>query len=440
MKFIEYEQIDLFEKNKKTKTNIKKSLKTTFTSNMKLPIHRWYRFSAGFSAEWAKKIISENITDDSQVVLDPFAGSGTTMLASDTIGVSSIGFEAQPFIWKMANSKTNWDINPVLFWEYANTILTTAQNNLKDEQLEEYPQIIFKSFSEENILKLQSLVHSTKSLSSEKKIDQKIVNLLIFTISAILRNTAHVGTAQWQYILPNKKSKGNEPFNEYLKKALQIYNDINLYKKADIKKKSQIFFGSSKNMDKLANNSVDFVLTSPPYANNYDYADTTRLEMSFYHEITGWGDLQDKVRKDLVHSSTQSITKLRSKTYELIDDPLLKSIHEDLYNKCKTLENEKNNHGGKKNYYTMIAAYFYDIAQILKELRRVCKPGSRMCWVIGDSAPYGIYIPVDEWIGKIAVNVGFKSYSFIKERDRNVKWKNRKHTVPLKEGYLWIEG
>jgi hypothetical protein len=35
---------------------------------------------------------------------------------------------------------------------------------------------------------------------------------------------------------------------------------------------------------------------------------------------------------------------------------------------------------------------------------------------------------------------GFKAYRFEKTRDRNVKWKNRKHRVPLQEGRLWVEG
>ena len=104
------------------------------------------------------------------------------------------------------------------------------------------------------------------------------------------------------------------------------------------------------------------------------------------------------------------------------------------------MEREKENHGGKKNYYTMIALYFLDLAKIWMELRRVCKKGSLVCFVIGDSAPYGVYVPVDEWLGKLAVSAGFKEYQFEKTRDRNVKWKNRKHTVPLKEGRLWIRG
>jgi len=62
-----------------------------------------------------------------------------------------------------------------------------------------------------------------------------------------------------------------------------------------------------------------------------------------------------------------------------------------------------------------------------------------MAFVIGDSAPYGIYVPVEKWLGTLAVAAGFGKFRFEKIRDRNTKWKNRKHSVPLKEGILWIE-
>lgn len=88
----------------------------------------------------------------------------------------------------------------------------------------------------------------------------------------------------------------------------------------------------------------------------------------------------------------------------------------------------------------MVAAYFADMALVFNGLRNACRDGSRVCFVVGDSAPYGVYVPVERWLGDLAVANGFKSYSFHKLRDRNTKWKNRKHTVPLHEGHLWIEG
>lgn len=88
----------------------------------------------------------------------------------------------------------------------------------------------------------------------------------------------------------------------------------------------------------------------------------------------------------------------------------------------------------------MIACYFLDMARVWIALRRVCKSPVTVCFMIGDSAPYGVYIPVIEWMGLLAQAAGFESFNFEKVRDRNVKWKNRKHRVPLCEGCLWVYG
>ncbi len=88
----------------------------------------------------------------------------------------------------------------------------------------------------------------------------------------------------------------------------------------------------------------------------------------------------------------------------------------------------------------MAAAYFLDMAHVWASLRRVCAPGASVCFVIGDSAPYGVHLPVVEWFSALANASGFRVGGFDKTRDRNVKWKNRKHRVPLLEGHLWATG
>ena len=81
-----------------------------------------------------------------------------------------------------------------------------------------------------------------------------------------------------------------------------------------------------------------------------------------------------------------------------------------------------------------------ELGEVRLTLRRVCRSPSRVCFVVGDSAPYGVYVPVIEWLGTLATSAGFSSFTFEKTRDRNIKWKNRKHRVPLYEGRLWVEG
>ena len=88
----------------------------------------------------------------------------------------------------------------------------------------------------------------------------------------------------------------------------------------------------------------------------------------------------------------------------------------------------------------MLAGYFFDNAKVFQALRRKTSSGVKVCYVVGDSAPYGVHAPVERWLGELAIAAGFSSWEFTKVRDRNTKWKNRKHTHPLHEGYLWIEG
>ena len=181
------------------------------------------------------------------------------------------------------------------------------------------------------------------------------------------------------------------------------------------------------------------VVTSPPYPNNYDYADATRLEMTFWNELKGWGDLQSVVRHKLIRSCSQHSAAEKLQLDELLSEPSVIPIREELTAVCRQLEAIRLTKGGKKTYHTMIAAYFVDLAKTWHSLRRLCADGGRVCFVVGDSAPYGIHVPVERWLGELAIAAGFRSWAFEKIRDRNIKWKNRKHRVPLVEGNLWVE-
>ena len=182
------------------------------------------------------------------------------------------------------------------------------------------------------------------------------------------------------------------------------------------------------------------MITSPPYANNYDYADATRLEMAFLGEVRGWGDLQETVRRHLVRACSQHVPPKSVNLDEILAARELAPIRDEIVAVCGALSSIRLERGGKKTYHNMIACYFLDLAQTWNALRRVCASPSEVCFVIGDSAPYGVYVPVIEWFGKLALAAGFNSWKFDKLRDRNIKWKNRKHRVPLCEGHLWVYG
>lgn len=411
----------------------KASTSGTFANNMRLPIHRWFRYSAGFSADWVRSVIKKY---KPAAVLDPFVGSGTTILAAEQERTVSYGFEAHPCVAKIAHAKLSWNSPIKEFISWANIILdkvTTLNLPISDES-----PLIMKCYSEAALKKLCAIRDSFLMLKDEMPI--ATTELIWLAITSILRPCSHAGTAQWQYVLPAKgKARVLEPIEAFRVKIEEMAADMLYFQRSAASSGRLIIHDARKRMEKI-DGEIDLVVTSPPYPNNYDYGDSTRLEMCFWHEIKGWGDLQTSVRRFLMRSCSQHAAAERLMLDDILAAPLLDPICDELANICRILEKERLNHGGRKTYHTMVAAYFCDIASVFHALRRACRPGSRMCLVIGDSAPYGIYVPVDEFMGKLAIASGFSRYSFEKIRDRNVKWKNRKHRVPLKEGRLWIEG
>lgn len=407
----------------------------TFSKNMSNHIHNWYRYSAGFSSEWVNRFICQEKKYGRNHVFDPFAGSGTVLIEAEKCDMNSIGIESHPFVARIARAKLQWRENPEDFKKFALTIIELS--NKITPCVDEYPDLIKKCYpinilEQLDVLRQAWLQMNDGSPSSE---------LTWLALASILRKCSPVSTAQWTYVLPKRsKEKVVNPYEAFSSKINLMAKDMAYMQKVAQGPRAILYEEDARECKSVPDKWAELVITSPPYANNYDYADATRLELCFFKEVDGYGDLQDTIRKHLIRSCTQHVSPISKDTYKIIEDPILKSIHDELLEVCKRLDKERDNHGGKKQYHTMIAAYFLDLAKVWVALRRISSNDALVCFVIGDSAPYGVYVPVDRWLGDLAISAGFKSYNFEKLRDRNVKWKNRKHRVPLHEGRLWVYG
>jgi hypothetical protein len=408
---------------------------STFVDNMNLPIHRWFRYSAGFSAQWAEQEIKTALPQGPVKLLDPFAGAGTTLIEGERCAVPAVGVEAHPFVCRIAQAKLAWREPVERFLELAREVRAVAKR--QQGEAYGYPSLIERCYPPHVLAELDALKRAWQSLSDASPISE----LVWLAITAILRVCSPVGTAQWQYVLP-KKEKANAlaPFVAY---EIQIHNmatDMRIRQQQSAGDAAIVYQEDARACDSVPDGWANLVLTSPPYTNNYDYADATRLEMSFWGEVQSWGDLHQKIRKYLIRSCTQHVAADREDLDHLFADPDLAPLMDEIKPVCYQLAEERMQHGGKKPYHLMVAAYFSDLAKVWKALRRVTSKSGKVCFVVGDSAPYGIYVPVDHWLGELALAAGFRSFSFEKTRDRNVKWRNRKHRVPLHEGRLWVEG
>jgi hypothetical protein len=409
---------------------VRDATSSTFADNARLPVHRWFRFTAGFSADWAKSVISELAGDG--MVLDPFAGSGTALLAAEEAGARSCGVESHPFFFRVARAKLAWRSDPDRYLELARAV---RAGSARPGDIGRYPELVRRCYSDAALAELDGMRISLEGLADGSPAHE----LAWLTLVGILRRVARVKSAQWQYILPNQarepKASPSAAFDalshivaEDMRGRAGRLRDAPPPRLLEADSRSGGFPGGAT-----------LVLTSPPYPNNFDYADAARLEMSFLGEVGGWGDLKSFSGR-LVRSCSQHASSKSVDLEAILTGPEVAPIRGDLERACLAMGEARLTHGGKKNYHLMVAAYFHDMALVWGSLREACVWGCRACFVVGDSAPYGVHVPVAEWLGRLAVAAGFRGFRFERTRDRNVKWRNRKHRVPLCEGRLWVEG
>lgn len=420
--------------------NPRSSRRGTFSDNMTLPVHRWFRYSAGFSADWARAVVAERYQlkrKKSFCVLDPFAGSGTALLAAEMEGVHAVGIEHHPFVARIARAKISaGQVNPQHLFSAGEDWVRRARAYRDQIELDDAPELLRRCYSDEALRSLDAL-RLTWHTQEEK--DPSIKEILWLALTAVLRTCSGVGTAQWQYVLPKKtKVRAKEPFAALRDKVFEISGDISEAYARPRKKRIELRETDARASAAYADVLYDLVVTSPPYPNNYDYADATRIEMTFWREISGWGDLQSAVRHRLVRSCSQHSAAEKLQLEDLFRESSIAPIRSELASVCEQLAKVRLEKGGKKTYHTMIAAYFVDLGKVVKQLASCRKDTAEICMVLGDSAPYGIHVPVEHWLSELALAAGFTFAKFDKIRDRNTKWRNRKHRVPLKEGFLWL--
>ena len=196
-----------------------------FVDNMALPVHRWFRYSAGFSADWVRSVIHERCSDRRTfAVLDPFAGVGTTLLACAAEQVRSWGYETHPFVHRVATAKLRGIHSELAvvrdtFIEFLNRL-----PEIPDDLPPDVPDLLSRCYTKESLAALFSM---RRVFRTEFDLKSPETELLWLVVTSILRACSGAGTAQWQYVLPNKKKSGVlRPVDAFQEKASNVLQDI----------------------------------------------------------------------------------------------------------------------------------------------------------------------------------------------------------------------
>lgn len=412
----------------------------TFKDSLRAPIHSWFTYPAGFSHKAVEHYLQlHSAVPQKTVIYDPFMGSGTTNIVAKLGGFSSFGVEAHPFVYPITLSKLTWDIDLASIRRFVSNLDTTAdrlsESKIREHNSKKFPELLTKCFLPNTLYELGAIrdkVKKSKLGANEKR----FINVALI---CSLRDVSIAATG-WPYIAPKKikvTSMSKLPIPTLAKRIARMLEDIEwaIEETTTLNSEHHCVLGDSRNSG-ISSEIADLIFTSPPYLNNFDYADRTRLEMYFMGDAQTWGDISTQVRTRLMTSATTQINR-SDPQYELSAEFRSDCPEEATFisEAADELGKRRLTKGGKKSYDFMVIGYFNDIHRILRDSARILKTGGSAAFVLGDSAPYGVHIPTDVLIGKIGTQVGMSEYQIEPLRKRGDKWANnpQRHGVELRE-------
>jgi hypothetical protein len=370
-----------------------------------LSVHNWYRFVLSFPPHLVRNYINEFKLSSDSCVLDPFCGTGTTLVEAKKLGIKSIGFEANPVVQMCASAKVDWDIITSDMLAEAEIISTAAQSKIdfSTEQIklpEDKEKLIIKNSISPSplhkILILENIINNFDS-KYEKFYKTALAREIVFSYSN-LKFGPEVGVKK-------KKLDDVDVVSLWFNRVKIIINDINENSEnKDIF--SKVILGDSRNdLNLIPDESIDAVITSPPYPNEKDYSRTTRLESVLLNFICDKSDLR-RIKKSLLRSNTRGVYK---------DDDDVKWIQNnktvnDLATKIENRRLELGKTSGfEKLYYRVVKLYFGGMAKHLNDLKPKLKNGARLAYVVGDQFSYfRIPIRTGAILAEIAHELGYK--------------------------------
>lgn len=380
--------------------------------------HDWYRFVLSYPAHLVREYLTEFGLSESDVVLDPFCGTGTTVVECKLQGIQSIGLEANRFAQFAGNVKVDWAVNSDALYDRAQSIASNVLSRLKDQGIPdsatdaEIKRTALQSLSDDQLpLILRNSINPTalhKSLVLLNEIDRyagqtvhkyfrlAFAKALVFKISN-LKFGPEVGVG---------KARGHVAVvSEWFSEVEKMCGDLEQVDPTSFPFATVKLVDSRDIASALDGTKVSAVITSPPYPNEKDYTRTTRLESVVLGFVKDRYDLRS-MKKTLLRSNTRGVYRDDDDDKFVENIPEIQSIAEEIEAKRIALGKTS---GFERMYPRLTKLYFGGMARHLRDLQSVLKPGAMLAYVVGDQASYlRVMIRTGQLIEKIGVGLGYE--------------------------------
>ncbi len=393
------------------------------------PAHEWYRFVLSFPPHLVRDYVCRLGLDGGQKLLDPFCGTGTTLVEAKKLGVPSVGLEAVAVSRLAADTKVDWSPDPDDLAAHAQLVAEKAlamlsADGVTDEPMDMVPDgVLLRSLPAHTAklllknsispLPLHKVLVLRDALAAEHDVAFAAHELL--ALARVL--PTDVGNLRFGPEVGLRKIKHDiYVVSRWLAAVLSMSDDLRYLGVLSTPLAGAID-GDARAVDKyIEPNSIDAVIASPPYPNEKDYSRTVRLESVLLGYICDRSDLQAAKRR-LVRSNTRGVYRHDDDDSWIGSDAEVERIAAAIEARRVALGKQS---GFERMYHRVTRLYFGGMARHFASLAKVLRPGARLAYVVGDQASYlRVMIRTGQLLAEIAERAGYEIESIDLFRTRH---------------------
>ncbi len=339
--------------------------------------HCFHNYPAMMIPQIAEKLI-ETFGDNAKLLLDPYCGTGTSLVEANLKNINAIGIDLNPLARLIAMAKTT-----ILDIEVLNSYLEKFSEYIFNiEYSNEKPNVVIPNFKNIDYWfdkKVQIKLAIIKFFID--KIEKiKIKNFFLVAFSETVRECSWTRNSEFKLyrMTESQRNKFNpDVFSIMLSKLFR--NKKGLVDFIDAMKNKKVFakvydFNSVYELKYIPKETIDLVVTSPPYGDSR----TTVAYGQFSRLSSQWIGFDDVSQIDKKLMGGIKTTQIKKFGIKIVDDVL----HE-IFEKDKTRATE-------------VFSFYKDYFNSIKNIASVIKRNGIVCYVVGNRKVKGIELPTDE--------------------------------------------
>ncbi len=384
------------------------------------PVHQWYRFVLSFPPHLVRDYVERFEIGPTHRVLDPFCGTGTTLVECKKLGIPSVGVEAHPMAHFASQVKADWSPDPDGLVAHATktagaALARLSREGIHDDLSRPNGSVNLKALrrlppESARLLLADSMsplpLHKTLVLLDcleRRRDDRYHRHELLALAKAVVFSVSNLHFGPEVGVAPPKTDA--MVVHAWLSEVHSMAADLRAVRRLQAAEVKVHNADSRRIAEVLEPQSIDAVITSPPYPNEKDYTRATRLESVLLGFIKDRADLR-ALKAGLVRSNTRNVYKVDDDDRWIADHPEIHRIAHAIEARRKCLGKTS---GFERLYAKVTKLYFGGMARHLAELRQGLRPGAWLAYVVGDQASYlRVMIRTGRLLADIGRSLGYE--------------------------------